>query len=501
MSTKSFRWLIPLCVVAMLAPPTVAQVDPTPAVTYLETTLNNPASAQYAMAMLAATQDIELLEVFRALSRARDAETRLYAVSVLEPLAGELAAPILRERLNHDPRMAIRAEALAQLISMEAISDAQLVEVLDIDDDGIRLMAAQQLARHGENVARATLNDLVSQSDPDIAAAARLGLLKLGDNSQLGPLQMYFDGLDDGRVAPFVAQMLLGQIATMEVLPARTLVRDILEMDVNDQFNAQCWWVLSTLSPESGSGISRELVEAIVASNFTRQRVQLFRILADRSDAPRYFQTLSSNSDEIIAALATFELARPERSQAAGQAAQDAIALEHPIVVSYVLGRIGEDLLAGELDMDVYVPALLDYLAIVARGPDVMGPEHMRAAQATTMLADIGTPEAMEALEGYLAGPYTGTVRAVGAGLMRSDNEAVCQLMAPLLESPYNELATDAALTLGRFGRPEAAPALARIVAAPDRHQPALVAVASWDLIKATGNTTAAVMRLSEAID
>jgi HEAT repeat protein len=495
------KCLLCACVIPVLVlTPARAQTAADPAVEYLKTALNNPNSAPYAMAMLASTQDTALLDVFEALAKSRDKETRLYAVGVLEPLAGELAVPILRDRLNKDPRMAVRVEALAQLIALEAITDAQLTDVLAIDDDSMRLLAAQTLAQRGQGAAIPALRGLVEQSDPDMAAAARLSLLKFGDLSQLDPLRDYFAGLESGKVPPIVGQMLLGQIATSEIVSAEPIVREILAMDLTAEFNAQCWWVLSNLSPESGSGISQELVDRINGNSFTRQRVQLLRILADRSDAPRHCQALSADDDEIIATLARFEVVRPERSESTGKVARQAIALEHPIVVSYVLGRIGEDLVAEQSDMEVYVPALIDYLAIVARGPDAMGPEHMRAAQAATMLADIGTDEAMDALNGHLVGPYGPTARAVGAGLMRSDNPAVCDLMTPLLESPYNELATDAALTLGRFGRTEAAPALSRIVAAPDSHQPALVAVASWYLITATGQTTPAVMEISQSI-
>jgi HEAT repeat protein len=500
MSMRYFQWLVVGClVVAAGAAPAYAQGDA--AVAYLKTALNNPSSAAYAMAMLASTQDPALLDVFDALTQARDKETRLYAVGVLEPLAGDLAVPILRDRLNDDPRMAIRVEALAQLISLEAITEGQLIDTMAVDDASMQLLAAQTLAQRGQGAAIPVLRDLVDQSDPDMTAAARLALLKLGDLSQVDPLRTYFAGLDEGQVPPIVGQMLLGQIATMEIVAAEPLVREILAMDLSDSFNAQCWWVLSTLLPAGGSGVSQGLVNEIGGDSSMRHRVQLFRIMADRGDAPRYFQSLSTSSDEIVAMLAAFELVRPERSDATGQVAQEAMALEHPIVVSYVLGRIGEDLAAGQAEMAVYVPALIDYLAIVAKGPDVMGPEHMRAAQGATMLADIGTPEAMDALEGYLTGPYTSTVRAVGAGIMRSKNADVCELMTPLLESPYTELATDAALTLGRHGRAQAAPALARIVAAPDSHQPALVAVASWYLITATGQTTSAVMEISQSID
>ena len=125
-----------------------------------------------------------------------------------------------------------------------------------------------------------------------------------------------------------------------------------------------------------------------------------------------------------------------------------------------------------------------------------MGPEHNRLAVAATVLADIGTPEGMNAIKEVLAGRYGAAVRAVAAGLRWSKNPAVCELAKPLLASPYLELAEDAALTLGAFGDFRAADSLNAILVRRQAHAPTLVTLAAWYLLKIDHATATAVQDL-----
>jgi HEAT repeat protein len=128
-----------------------------------------------------------------------------------------------------------------------------------------------------------------------------------------------------------------------------------------------------------------------------------------------------------------------------------------------------------------------------------MGPDHMRAARAATLLADLGNPAALEGLRGLLNGPYDGVSRSVAAGLVQTRNRAAVELARPLLDSPYEEMSTDALMALGRLGDPQAQAGLQRIVDGTDSHPHETVALASWYLIKTQHQQELAAPRLAQA--
>jgi HEAT repeat protein len=95
---------------------------------------------------------------------------------------------------------------------------------------------------------------------------------------------------------------------------------------------------------------------------------------------------------------------------------------------------------------------------------------------------------------------YGAKLRAVAAGLLKTKNADAAGLLRPLLASPYEELRTDAMLALGRLGDPQALSALRKVVASPDRHRPALVALASWHVLKAAGTAPTVARSLAPLV-
>ncbi|HDZ21977.1 MAG TPA: hypothetical protein ENH78_11855 [Phycisphaerae bacterium] len=156
-------------------------------------------------------------------------------------------------------------------------------------------------------------------------------------------------------------------------------------------------------------------------------------------------------------------------------------------MIDYVLDLARRDIDQRSTRADFYAPALLHVIAVARDDTERMGDDHFRAAQAATLLADLGTDEALRHLHRLLSATRGATIRAVAAGVMKSDNPDVCDAMAPLLDSPYSELIVDAALTLGAHGDARANAALADIIAKPNRYLSPTVAMASWYLVRNSG--------------
>jgi hypothetical protein len=75
-----------------------------------------------------------------------------------------------------------------------------------------------------------------------------------------------------------------------------------------------------------------------------------------------------------------------------------------------------------------------------------------------------------------------------------------CDLARPLLKSPYQELAVDGALILGRFSDKGAGEQLSQIVHRSKSHRPEVVAMASWYLLKMSGQGGPAAKALAKKI-
>jgi len=484
-----------LVVLSLPAGPAPAETATKAPLAYLTGMLRDAKTANPTLAALRSTEDRDLAPLYAAMTESADKKRRLFGVLALAKLVGKDAAGALRKRLEGDPVMAVRAEALRCLIDAEAISNEQLAAALEIPDENVQCQAARALIDRGEaGLALAALEKLAASKDPATSGFSCVCLLGLGRREREAPLRKV---MRDPATAPAALAVILRQIDRQKVAAAMPLVLEVAARETAPTS-------LRVLAYRAAASLSSlgavTLRDAILNSKRTALRVPLLKLLSSRADAGPHLQAIARGTD-AISVLARFEMARKTGGPTAADAVTAAIDLEHPIVVAYLLDRAGEDIQAHGGKCDYYVEALAKYIRGVDPRPARMAREHFLAAAAASRLIELGTPAAVAALKGLLAGKATAVTRSTAAGLLRAKNPAARELVRPLLGSPYGELSTDAALALGHFGDPAAAGRLGEIVAKPKAHAPALVVLSSWYLLKIAGQTRPAAAQLARIID
>lgn len=473
----------------------VAAADANPAAAWLAEALSTKAGMRNALPALRATKDASLLPVFEALSRSGDRTLRAFAVQALPSIAKDRAAPALKERLSKDPSNAIRATALVHLLTLQAVSNRELADVITkIPDENIQSLATGALVHHGQAATAArTLRKLAASTDVGTAASAQLSLLGMGFGEHKAGL---LKTAADPETPSAVLVVIVRQISRDKIKSAGELARRVAESDRPIPVRVAAYQALSDVMP-AGGGLVRD---ALIQSNSTVLRVYLLRVLAKRKDAATHLAPLA-RQDVAVGALARLERARSASGPEASTTASAAMALGHPIVLDYVIDCARKDVEKYGAAAGFYVPGLLKYIRSVDGDAADMGARHIRAATVATVLTDLGTPRAVEGLQKILSGKYGSAARSVGAGLLRAKNRAAAvKLARPLLKSPYEELAVDAVLTLGRFGDTAARPHLKDIVARADTHRPATVAMAAWYLVRMDGKADAVAKDLAGRI-
>lgn len=480
-------------ILALLPAAAAAAEAPGDALGVLVDLVGDPVRSGPALAALRASKDKDLAPVFVALSRSGDKRMRLFAVASLPDVCGPGAAPALAERLAKDPMMTIRAEALVRLMAMEAATPPQLAAALRVGDEKVRCLAARGLVACGRGAeAAGVLRELAQSNDPGTSAAARVALLAAGDAGQAAALKKL---VADDSTPDEVLLVILSQVASEKVTAAIELVGQVAWSSRGEALRVRAFKTLSALSPKAGA----VLVGAIESSTHTVFRVYLLEALSSRGDAAVHLARLA-RVEGTIGVLARMELARVDRGAKAARAVSAAFELRHPVVLDYLIARARKDIAADGREGDFYTPALLAFIRSVNPTPARMRADHFRAAQSASLLLDLGTPAAMAGLREILAGRHNAIRRAVGAGMLRSDNRVACELARGLLGSPYEEMANDAALTLGRFNDPAGKGPLGAIVAHPKRHRPELVALAAWYLLRNEGRSRTAARTLAGKI-
>lgn len=446
------------------------------------------------LAALRSTDDKDLAVFYTALATSGNKDWRVPSISALADVAGKDAAGVFSDRLKNDPSMVVRTEALLALIALKAVTPDELVLALGAPDENIQCIAARTLLHQGQkkDEAAAALKKLAASRDVATSAMARMALLGLGRKEQFAPLHAL---MKDPANSGDVLAILLEQVAEEKIAPAMELLDEVVKSDLPWQVKLRAHRAISALSEK----VPASLMRAIPAGDQTAFRVHLMRVLAWRADSGPQIDELAKGED-AIAVLARFEQARPKGGGAASLAAVEAAKLGHPVVIEYLLDRARQDVKDKGAAADFYVGGLAQVIESVHTDPQEIRQEHYLAAKAATILADCQSAKAVAELKRLLAGKYTAITRAVATGLLRTKNPAACDLLRPLLDSPYSELATDAALLLGRFGDKEALPALKAIAAAPDRHPTLLLVLANWYILKIDGRSKAAAEGLARTV-
>lgn len=444
------------------------------------------------LAGLRSTEDPALLPFFEALTRSGDRSLRLMGTVMLPRVGGKQAAPALLGRLREDPAMVVRAEALVQLLDLEAVTDQQLREATAIEDEGVQIIAARALARRGKHdVADPILKRLADSRTPDTAALARMSLLGGGDRTQITPLRKI---LLDETTPPDLLVRLLNQIRQEQIHDALPVAEYLARPGQLLPVRIRAYMAVADLSPKA----SPQLAQAIRAERNAMLKINLLRLLAERDDAGPFLRDLAvANETTPVSRVASFELARKSGGPTARQAAKAVIASGHPILIEYVLNRFREDLDAGREDLNFYVQPVLTFLQRSRLDPSRMTTAHDRAALAVELLGDLGSESARKGLWELLDGEDR-TLRKLTAGaLYRCGDPKIADLVQPLLKSPFSQEKTYAALLLGKCNRPEAAPVLADIQQRASTQSVDVLTLANWYLLKLSGSAGACVDELA----
>jgi hypothetical protein len=472
------------------APPPAAPRGPK---AMLASALADPNTAAVTLLSLATAESNELAPLFAACAKSSQARVRQVAVAALYQIKGAIAAGALWDRVRNDTAMPTRAQALALLIQMKAATPEQLQEAMRTEDETLQCLAANGLVLAGQGaLAQEKLLKLAASKDPSTSGLARLCLVSLGHADEVAAVAKI---LSDPATPEAALDVMLSQIQDARIAAAAPAAEALANATANDDLRVVAWRAVSAAAPDG----ARKVAEAIAKSDKTPLRVKLFRVLARHPDAPPHMKTFSRGSD-VIAAMARLELSRPAADAEAAKAAAEALASGHPVVLGHVLDCIKEDVPKLGAKSAVYVPVLLDVLRKTPKQMGRLRVEQEMSAWASTLLADIGTPEAMEGLKALLNEPYGEVSRAAVGGLLRTKNPAAAAMAKPLLESPYEEIATTAAVALARHGDKSADKVFREILARADRQRPDILAIACWYTLKLAGESAGAVEELAKAV-
>jgi len=486
---------------AILAPPGVhanAADPPKGPYDYLAGSIADKDRSLAALRALKAIEDKELAPLFVAMSRSGDKTKRLMAVGALGRIGGDHAVAALKQRLSEDTMMAIRAEAIVHLLNLKAADAPLLAGAAKVGDDSIRCIAARSLSTRSstkkhKDLALATLKELVESNEPITAVLARVRLLAMGDGTQLPFLTRLIANRETDVT---IVRLTMIQIYDEKIASAAPLARTVIgSADRPLHVRVLACRALAAASPKA----TPVIFESLRKSSSMIYRISALAIIAERKDAGPYLAAIAKSS-LAVGTIARFEQARKTPGPAASLAIQKALELKHPIVINHVLQQAEQDIEKLKDKADFYTPGLLKYIASVDADTPRMGPQHVLAARATTMLLDLGTPTAMAGVRKILAGRYSAVTRSAAAGLLRTKNKAVCPIARDLLKSPYPELASDAALTLGHFADPAAAEYFNRIITRESGHSITFTTMASWYLLKIQKQSAAAAKKLAALI-
>lgn len=426
---------------------------------------------------LRATNDKALLPALTAMCESPERLRRLFAVLAAGELGGAESAETMRRRFRDDGDAGIRGVALNALIQQGAAREDDLQLALASRDDNLGLMAGRELLRRGSAPAAVdVLMRIADGPDEELSALARMLLLSAGQANQAARLEAL---LTDPQQPQRLKLLLLGLAGKDVVRPALPIVQRLAAAPADDAVHAEALRALAALAPAEGA---KTIADELARSDDPIFQVRLMQILSAVPNHDAQLAALRDSRSPVVAALARLEQARYTGNDV--ELSSSAAALMktgHPIVADYVIRR------AGETPDPAYVPALLDYIRSVPPRQAQMGAEHQEAASAAVVLVKLSTPAAEEGLAAILRGPYDSVSRSVAGGLVVAEGPCLLRLAEIILHSPYDELSTSAALTLGKAGDARAADVLADIVRHRDRYPTGLSAMASWYLLKIAG--------------
>ena len=488
-----------VCLVALSAPaqtpPAQASADSiTKAETFFIREFNRDAGMALMFATLRSSGDARLTPIIAALATSGDKRVRLAAVDIAgEILTAKDAATILRDRFKNDRVMTVRAKALVELELIQSLTPADLSVALGIDDDEIRLLAVRALVRRGlAKQAIPALVALTKSRDRDTELFARMTLLAAADTAQLPVLQT---ALNDSKCRVDLRRLLLAQIREEKITHAAKLLDRFTAITWPLETQTLAWMAINSVDPAA----TRRLEQAIGTSDNPILQMNLLRMLSSRTDATAALERIAKRKD-LIGQVAKFELVRPHGKIAASGTADALLAQGHPIVIEYLLRRIGEDIAAAPARSDCYAKVLGAFIRTTKIHPTRMTAAHDRAARAVELLGRLATPAALGELRTLLTKDASIPRRSlVAAALYRCDNKAIAVLMAPLLRCGYPRVQTYAALRLAKASDPRAVGVLMQLQKQVSLEDDVRTLV-QWYLLRYGKTPAASIQRIAKNI-
>jgi len=465
---------------------------------YLAKILVDKKKAYVAINAFHAADDQELTPLFVALSRSGDKRKRLLAATALGQLANKDAIAALKYQLCDDSVMAVRASAIVRLLDLKAADAELLALAVKIKDENIQCIAARSLAKISKNSnhtiqARSTLQKLTGSTDALTAALASLGLLSMGDSTQLDKLKKL---VADPKTNPAIVRLLMLQIIDEKISVAKPLTQIVI---ASPKQAIQTRVMACKALTASGENTEAEIFASLRASDSMIYRIPVLGILAGLKNSTPYVGAIAKSS-LAIAPLAGLEIARKTPGPTASTAVEKALSLRHPIALSYTLQTAGDDMEKLGAKADFYVKPLLKFIDSVEPDTDRMTHTHLMVAKATTLLMDFGTPQAISGVREILNRRYSATTRSAAAGLLRTKNKAVCPIATKLLQNPYPELQTYGALTLGHFADPAASKYFTRVISNESGQTVTETTLAAWYILKINKQGALSAKKLAELV-
>lgn len=453
------------------------------------------------LATLKGTGEAEVLPAFLALGSSESTKLRRVAPQAIMDLAQEAQAPPLLRPFLDDPDSGIRAETIIYLSQLDALQRQDLVKQLESDSEELRCIAGRCLVKIGEGeLARAALeamaytgSDASAQADLPTRVMAAMALLAMGEDKYLKPLS---DVLTAGRTPESVKILALEEAMDLEVTEADDIAQAVAEDPRNAaRTRLQAYKVLLNIAPDGKT----RLIKAILAAD-DLMVAHLLHLLVEGADETSHLRALGGKTG-LLGTLARFELARAQgSSDEVARLAGVALELNQPVVLQYILGRARKDLRDKQPFTDAYDRPLLKLLESLHEAGTPRGPDVPVLQQTVAVLADVGTDPALIGLQQLFSRRYNAFQATAAAGLPRAETDTVTVVARHLLASPYEQIATYAAFTVGKFGREPAAEYLRKILDQKQRYRTSLRTLAAWYLIKIDDQTRYGAQAIGELL-
>jgi len=448
------------------------------ATTFFVEECKNESNFPIILAGLRSTEDESLVPFFASLATSGDKKLRLTATSSVAMVGGNKAVLTLADRLMNDPSMLVRSEAIFQLKRLNAADKQLLTRALDIEDDAVKLIAARGLVEKGEKTAAAeVLKELTRSRDLSTSTLARMTLLGIGDSQQIKHLNKV---ILDKNTPHRLLMRLMHQARESKISAAGPLVDTLVDEKYPLQVRISAYMAKTAVSPESG----KEIISEIQKSDNIVIQCNLMKIICTMENSSRLFKFLLKEKG-LVGDMARFEIAVGTGGDDAKASLKKMLEPGHPIIVDYVISRMGMDIEANNKKTDFYIGPLLHFVKNADISARRMTPTNIKITEIIKLMGQTDSAESVRAINDLLKEDNDKTLRElVTASLFRCDSEKICRIIHPLVKSPFPKLMKYATLILARHGDRRAIGPLVKLQASSLDSEIELLTLVNWYILK-----------------